>query len=302
MKQITINNGVLSARILEYGAILQEFIHLPSGRNLVVGLSNAADYFEDPYSLGACVGRFAGRISGGHLMIDGQRYPLNTQQGVHLHGGQRGFSRKFWNIQEVVGGVNPHVTLTYLSRHLEEGYPGNLECKVTYRLNQDKLEIIHEATTDQTTIVNLVNHSYFRLDEEADVRNYHLRINADRILKTSDNLLPTGDFIEVKNTPYDFRTAKKIGPLLLDTPFVLNASNEAVAEIYSPNSGLGLKAYTNQPAVVVFTPPTFPAICLETQNYPDAPSFEHFPSALLRPGAHYRNYAAFEVSVNPAGD
>lgn len=232
-------------------------------------------------------------------MIEGKRYPLNTKQGVHLHGGQRGFSHKFWNIHEVVGGVTPHVTLTYLSRHLEEGYPGNLECRVTYRLNQDKLEIIHEATTDQTTVVNMVNHSYFRLDDADDVRHYQMKINADRILKTTDNLLPTGEFIDVKDTPYDFRAAKKIGSLLLDTPFVLNPSNEAVAEISSQRSSLCLKAYTNQPAVVVYTPTAFPAVCLETQNFPDAPSYDHFPSALLHPGANYRNYAAFEVTANP---
>lgn len=299
MKQITINNGVLSAKVIEYGAVLQEFIHLPTGRNLVVGLPEVADYFEDIYSLGACVGRFAGRISGGHLMIDGQRYPLNTKQGIHLHGGQRGFSHKFWTIQEVVGGKTPHVTLSYLSRHLEEGYPGNLECKVTYRLSHDKLEIIHEARTDQTTVVNMTNHSYFRLDDEQNVKHYELQLNADRILKTQENLLPTGDFLEVANSPYDFRAAKRIGSLFLDTPFVLNASQEVQGQLYSPKSRIGLKVYTNQPAVIIYTPLDFPGVCLETQNFPDAPAFDHFPSAELQPGALYRNYAAFEVFSNP---
>ncbi len=290
---------MLSITVIEYGAILQEFTHLPTGRNLVVKLPEPADYLADKRYLGACVGRFAGRISGGAFEVDDQRYPINTVNGVHLHGGQNGFSHKFWTIEEVLGGVTPQITLAYLSRHLEEGYPGNLQCKVTYRLNQDRLEIIHEAETDQATLVNMVNHSYFRLDDADSVSHYQLRIAADRILRTHDNLVPTGAYLEVEGSPYDFRKAKALGAILLDTPFVLNGMEEAAATVYSPRSQTGLRVFTNQPAMVVFTPDDLAAICLETQNYPDAPSKPHFPSSVLRPGAVYRNYAGFQVFTDP---
>lgn len=299
MEQITINNGLLSITILSYGATIQEFIHLPTQQNLVVGLSNKEDYYKDSRYLGACVGRFAGRISGGGFHLEGTHYPLFNVDGIHLHGGKCGFSHRLWTVSEINRGKVPAVTLSYCSPHMEEGYPGELKCSVTYRLREDKLEIIHEATSDQPTVINMVNHSYFRLDKEDTISHYRLQIAAEDRLETQENLIPTGNLIKVSDTPYDFRASKEIGELCMDTPFVFTGEQEVKATVFSPLSRIGIRVYTDQPAMVVYTPDEFPAICLETQNYPDAPTNPDFPSAILYPGERYKNHSTFEVFSNP---
>ncbi len=131
---------------------------------LVAGFQDTTNYLDDTNCLGACVGRFAGRISGS-FTLDGTSYPLHTvAPGVHLHGGQEGFFRKYWEMEEVGTGDCPYVRLSYESPHMEEGYPGNVRAEVTYTLEKQTLRISHRATTDRKTVVNLVNHSYFLLD------------------------------------------------------------------------------------------------------------------------------------------
>ena len=300
LEQVTINNGSLSLTILNYGAIIQQLKvldRLGNAFNAVVDLPNPQDYLKDTISLGATVGRYAGRISQGGFILDSKRYELYHEEGVHLHGGKEGFSKKYWNLNETRINGNPAVELYYTSPHLEEGYPGELEVKICYILAANRLEIIHEATTDQPTVLNLTNHSYFRLDNDVRINDYYLKLASHKRLETDEKLLPTGKYLDVEGSDLDFREGKKIGHIRMDTPFVLEKKEDLFAEIYSEKSGIRMRVSTNQPAVVIYTPLEFPAICFETQNLPDAPNFNHFPSSVLRPGELYRNTASFEFDL-----
>ncbi len=300
MKQFTINNGLLSLTVLNYGAVIQKLMVLDKNGdpfNVVVGLKDPEEYLQDEISLGASVGRFAGRISKGGFSIGSEKYRIHEKDGVHLHGGKAGFAKKYWEVDEVEEGDTPFIKLSYTSPHLEEGYPGSLKATVKYVLDGSSLKIIYEGQTDRSTVVNLTNHSYFRLDEEPDIGNYLLRLNCESVLQTDHQLLPTGNLRTVNEAGMDFRTARKIGTTRMDTPFVCDQNGEFVGELSSAKSGIRMSIYSNQPAVVVYTPLDFPAICFETQNYPDSPNFEHFPSALLHPGETYVNTAVFKFDL-----
>lgn len=286
--------------------------------NVVVGLQAPEDYTKSPYldydpSLGSSVGRYAGRISNGGFSIGGEAYPLHTDKGVHLHGGKEGFAKKFWIIDKVNKSENPSIQLSYLSKHLEENYPGNLQVKALYELLENNtVRITYTATTDRPTMTNLTNHSYFNLDGEGTILGNELQIHSDAYLEVNEQLLPSGEKINTKNTWYDFNQPQTLGERFkgLDDTFVLTKTRDHAASLYSKRSGIGMKVTTNQPAMVVFTPEylppltyvdnvqydRYPAICFETQNYPDAPNKPNFPSALLLPGETYCNKTTFEFS------
>lgn len=300
MQQVTIKNNFISLSVLDYGAIIQKILFRDkNGKelNLVVGFENPEDYIEDKIVLGACVGRFAGRISKGGFRINNTTYNLYAKDGVHLHGGKNGFGKKYWSLDKVVQDEQPMVKLSYKSPHMEEGYPGNLNASVTYKLVDNSLHIVHEAVTDKSTVINLTNHSYFCLDNTNSIDHYELQLDCPEILETHANLLPTGNLVCVSGTDYDFLNKKNIAKVRLDTPFVVSQHAKKVAELYSSVSGIRLKVESNQPAVVVYTPLKFGAICFETQNYPDAPNFKSFPSALLHPGETYYNRAVFTFDL-----
>lgn len=299
MKQVTIKNNFISLTVLDYGAIIQEILvrdKTDKVNNVVVGFENPREYLEDTIFLGACVGRFAGRISGS-FRLNGKRYELYHNNGIHLHGGKEGFGKKYWNIETVDYGKNPSITLSYVSPAMEEGYPGELRVTVFYQLIGNALHITHSATTDHTTVINLTNHSYFQLDNEPQIDHYLLQLKSSGILETRDNLLPTGSIIPVENTVYDFFKEKRIATVSLDTPYVLESNNGIAGSVYSPISGISMQVRTNQPAIVVYRPKEFAAVCFETQNYPDAPNYSHFPSSVLHPGETYCNKANFKFDL-----
>lgn len=296
MKQVTISTPFITLIVLDYGAIIQKVLIKDkdgNSTNVVVGLDFPNDYLTDNKFLGACVGRYAGRISNGGFDLDRQWYHIYEQKGIHLHGGKKGFGKKYWKIEEVHRGRQPYVTLSYQSKHLEEGYPGNLKAAVTYKLVNNALVITHQATTDRTTVVNLTNHSYFRLDDASTVNNYSLKLNCSQMVEMLANKLPTGEIIETANTSFDFLDKKKLNNTRLDTPFIIDSKAETAAKVASEKSGISMEVITNQRALVVYTPTNFPAICFETQNYPDAPNHKNFPSSILRPGEHYENESTF---------
>lgn len=302
MKQVTISNEFLTLMVLDYGAIIQKL--LVKGKNgnytnLVVGYNHPSRYRLDDNCLGACIGRYAGRISNGSFLLDREKFLLYHEDGVHLHGGKEGFHQKFWQIEEVSYADDPWVKLSYQSKHLEEGYPGSLTVNVTYKLVNNALQIIHEAITDRSTVVNLTNHSYFKLDDSPYIDEYELQLNCPYVLETDENLLPTGDIIPVRKSKYDFLLPREIGVQRLDTPYIKDMGSEKVAEMHSAKSGISMQVFTNQPAVVVYTPLDFPGICFETQNYPDAPNQPEFPNSVLRPGETYNNITIFKFDLVP---
>lgn len=300
MKQVTIKNDHISLTVLDYGAIIQK-IEIRDKKNeltnVAVGFEDPSDYLNDSIFLGACVGRYAGRISGGAFVLNGKTYALHHRDGVHLHGGKKGLGKKYWSIDSVDNGEKPSVALSCVSKAMEEGYPGELRVNVNYQIIGNTLRIEHRATTDETTVINLTNHSYFRLDNENQIDHYLLQLKSRNMLETRKNLLPTGQLLRIENTPYDFRNKKKISSLSLDTPYVLENNSGVVASVYSPVSGISMKVQTNQPSIVVYRPKDFPAICFETQNYPDAPNHSHFPTSVLEPGETYDNTSRFEFDL-----
>ncbi len=291
MNSHRLENGILELISLDYGAIIQKLIFRDKHgkpHNCVLGFDEPKAYLKDQRSLGACVGRFAGRISGSKVTIGNEAFPIHAENGIHLHGGKKGFGRRTFDLIKKREGREPSVTYHYLSPHLEEGYPGNLNVEVTYQLVGNTLRILHQARTDRPTVVNLTNHSYFRLDGEADLNHLQLQIWGQNRLETTKTLLPTGRLLPVEGTEYDFLN-----------PYAVDPHTDPKAQVWSTVSGIRLSVSSDQPAVVVYTPDDLPAICFETQNYPDAPNFDTFPSCILNPGETYRNESFFRFDLLP---
>ncbi|GAA0713748.1 galactose mutarotase [Aquimarina litoralis] len=310
--------------VTNYGASIVS-LEIPNKKgeliNVIAGLDNVADYEEVSYHpsakfLGASIGRYAGRIREGGIEIGDEQYVLYHENKVHLHGGLKGFDKKFWKLESTRDNT---ITFSYESKHLEEGYPGNLKVKVMYQLSNDnELIITYHATTDRDTFVNLTNHAYFNLDGSGSILDHSLQLSCSDYLEVDALQLPTGKLISVMGTPYDFLEPKSLQSLenygLIDDTFVFSSTNKEVdsqvpkISLVSDKSGLKMEVRTNQPAVVIYTPESFPdwnfknqsiygsfpAICFECQNYPDAPNHHHFPSALVKANDKYENRTIFK--------
>lgn len=320
LKAVSISNkNRMKVSIINYGAtIINLFVPDRNGNliDIVVGLSEPEDYIGKPYSnvklyLGSSIGRYAGRISKGQFQIKGKTYKINHKEGVHLHGG-KGFDERYWTFEEI---KENSVTLSYFSKHLEEGYPGNLKVYVKYELTDENvLNIKYTATSDESTPVNLTSHPYLNLNGQGSVLEHELFINSNQYLEVDEKLVPTGTVLDSKNTAFD-RTNK--APIKennfsgFDDTFVLKPK-ELKASLFAIETGIELKIEANQPAMVVYTPkqfPTnllfkkdfasvgFPAICFEPQNFPDAPNNDHFPNSILQLGNTYSNEIKYKFSV-----
>jgi len=312
-------------KILNLGATIFGFlIKDKNGKelNVVVGPKNPEDYISAEYlnenrCFGASIGRYAGRISNGEFELEGKRYSLFQKNGVHLHGGFRGLQHKIWNLETENKTMDPSITLSCMSEDGEEGYPGNLKVKVKYTLSEnDKLQIEYSARTDKKTPVNLTNHTYFNLGGKGSISDHQLCINAENILEVDEKLMPSGKLVPLEGHSKNFSEAKVIQQLEVDDTFVLEKDKEFAAIVYSPQTGIEIKVITDQPAVVVYIPKhlpeiweyqtkissEFPSICMETQNYPDAPNHKNFPSAILNPGETYLNKSQFQFRIKKEGN
>ena len=305
-----ISRGAMCAVVLDYGATLQTLI-VPgkSGAvDVVLGYESAGEYERRAGNLGATVGRYANRIGGGEFELNGRRYILARNSGPnHLHGGLRGFDRRMWSAE----AGDDHVRFSRLSPDGEEGYPGNLRVAVTYTLTERGLLIAYDAVSDADTVISLTNHSYFNLAGGGTALAHELRINAESFTENDENCLPTGRLIPVAGTPFDFRAAKPVGRDIgadnvqlamghgYDHNFAL--SGHDAAELYSPESGIVMQITTDMPGVQLYTANFLEripgkhgalmeprgAICLETQEFPDAVHHSDFPSPILRAGEQY---------------
>ena len=328
------NNNGMEVRIITYGGVITSWTAPDKNgdyKDIVLGYNTLAEYeAETPY-FGALVGRYGNRIAKGKFSLDDQEYTLAVNNGVnHLHGGLKGFDKVIWDAKTIVSDSTVSLELSYLSKDMEEGYPGNLETKVTYTLNnKDELSVNYEATTDKPTIVNLTQHSYFNLtaDFNQDILGHELVINADSFLPVDNTLIPTGEFRDVTGTPFDFKTSKAIGihidneniqlknGLGYDHCWVLNDQNTGVrfvASAYEPVSGRLLEVFSDEPGIQFysgnFLDGTLPSknngvyqhrtgFCLETQHYPDSPNQKNFPSVRINPGEKYNSKTVFRLSA-----
>jgi aldose 1-epimerase len=329
-----INKHGLRARITEYGAILVA-MEAPDRNGQLADLTHGFDTLEGwfangPY-FGASIGRFGNRIKDGKFTLEGKAYTLATNNdpgGIpcHLHGGLVGFDKVLWS--GTPSGTQA-VELSYLSKDGEEGYPGNLSVKITYTLTDDD-ELIWqaEASTDATTIVNLVHHSYWNIsgDPSSSVLDHELMLAAAHYLPTDPGLIPTGVIALVADTPMDFTTATPIGARIeadfeaikfgagYDHCWVLNAGEgvRLAARVKDPKSGRVMEVFTDQPAVQFYSASFLDgktpgkggvayarrsALCLETEGFPDSPNHPAFPSPVLRPGQIYQHTLVHKFSV-----
>lgn len=303
VKPVTISNENLVATICNYGARLVELHY--NGTNVIVGFPTLTDYYLPPkFYHGATIGRYGNRIKNGEFTLYGMVYTLPVNNGPnHLHGGPKGFHNQVWEYEDI---SETSVTLHYLSPDGEEGYPGNLDVRVSFTLTKDDaLEISYTAATDFATPVNLTNHAYFNLNGGGTALDHLLQINADNFTPVNETLIPTG--IEpVAGTAFDFRQLKKIGEDInadeeqirigggYDHNFVLNKNGgndlSFAAKAIGDQSGIVMETYTTEPGVQLFSgnfpeevlPNSFrTSFCLETQHYPDSPNHPSFPSTIL---------------------
>ncbi len=330
---LTNPNG-LKARVTEYGAILVSVETADRYGNIADithGYDTLAGWLDNAAYFGATIGRCGGRIRDGKFTLDGKTYALATNNApggipCHLHGGLVGFDKVLWSGKVV--GPN-RVEFTYFPQDGEEGYPGNLQVKVTYTLtDDDELKWEVEATTDAPTIVNVVLHTYWNLsgDPTASINDHQLTIYAPSYLPTNVGLIPTGEIAAVAGTPMDFTQSTTIGERVEDDFEALKFGNgydhawvlengdgiRLAAVLKDPKSGRVMEVSTDQPAVQFYGGNFLDgtsagksgvcyarrsALCLETQGFPDAANHPNFPSSVLKPGETYRHTLVHRFSA-----
>jgi len=325
---LTNPNG-LKARVTNYGATLVSLETPDRDGNfadIILGFDTLDGYLtEHPY-FGASIGRYANRIGKGRFMLDGVEYKLATNNGPnHLHGGVKGFDKVVWKVENVKAKDDTAmVKLSYLSKDGQEGYPGNLNCSVTYTLTKDnELRIDYEAKTDKTTIVNLTNHAYWNLAGQGsgDILGHELMLNADKYTPVDEGLIPTGEIREVKDSPMDFTKPTTIGSRIdqitggYDHNYVLKGGAGKLtlaARVYEPTTGRLMEITTVEPGIQFYSGNFLDGtingksgkaykkhygFCLETQHYPDSPNKPDFPSVVLKTGEKYNSITVHKFST-----
>lgn len=319
VRLVTIQNKKrLQAFISNFGARLVRLVY--DDVNVIVSFDKLEDYFVPPvFYHGATIGRYGNRIKNGEFTLNDTVYtlPINNAPN-HLHGGPKGFHFKVWEITEE---KDDSVTLRYLSKDGEEGYPGNLDVSVTFTAtDDDALEIWYKATTDAATPINLTNHAYFNLNGGGTALSHRLQINADRYTAVDETLIPIG-IQSVEETAFDFRKPKEIGRDInndekqirigggYDHNFVLNKLGESepmlAAKAVGDKSGIVMETFTTEPGLQLFsgnfTEDVLPnsyrtSFCLETQHFPNSPNEPSFPNTILEARQTFDSKTVYKFS------
>jgi len=344
VEEFTLNNGRgLCLSAINFGGIVTA-LRTPdrhgSTANVVLGFDNLQDYVQRNPNFGTIVGRYANRIAAGRLVIDGEAHQLDINNGPNsLHGGLRGFGKRWWHIQPVGPTDDGRVALdlTYTSAHGEGGYPGQMEVAVRYTLTpHNEWRIDYRATADRTTVVNLSNHSYFNLAGSGSALHHRLTLAASHYTPVDAHLIPIG-IADVAHTPFDFRESACIAErirqgvpqlalgkgfdhnFILDRGGDLNDSRQGhmcfAARLEDDASGRMMTLETTEPAVQFYTGNFLDGsligaggqlyrqgdgLCFETQHYPDSPNHPEFPSTLLRPGEVFASATVHRFTTQPS--
>lgn len=329
VRELTLDNGVLTCKVLTFGATLR-VLTVP-GRSgtvdVVLGYDTLEQYETEGGFFGAVVGRYANRIAGGRFVLNGEEYALARNDGPnHLHGGTVGYSHRVWTVERLTA---EEAVLTLDSPDGEEGYPGHLRVKVTYALEGDALSIHYEAVGDRDTPCNLTNHSYFNLAGQGSgtVLDQEMKLYCSFYTPTDSTSIPLGTIDPVEGTPMDLRQPTPIGAHLdepfqqlvwgrgYDHNFVIDGqpgTMRPAAMARSQAAGVVMEVETNSPGVQFYTANFVEegrkgkeeacygcrhGFCLETQHFPDTPNQPAFPSATLKAGQRYDYTTRFRFSV-----
>lgn len=304
--------------------------------DVVAGFDTAEEYARDTRYMGAVIGRFANRIAHGQFTLDGVEYSLPCNNGPNqLHGGPRGFSSKTWIVAPFERQGVRGALLTASSVSGDQGFPGTMQVRVTYTLDDDDaFTVSYSAVTDEPTVVNLTQHSYFNLagHDAGTILDHELEVAATYITPVDARLIPTGAFRGVRGTPFDFTSPQTIGAriamddeqlrlaggydhnLVLNHPRAVRARMEPAfaARLRDPASGRTLEVWTTEPGIQLYTGNTFDkgdpgkggcryprhgAVALETQHFPDSPNHSQFPSTVLRPGDEFLSTTVYRFSA-----
>jgi aldose 1-epimerase len=325
------NKAGMEARITNYGGIVVSLL-VPDKSSVpgdvVLGYDSLSSYLKATPYFGAIVGRYGNRIGKSRFTLDGKDYGLNANDGPNtLHGGLKGFDKVVWDADGATPATQPSLSLSYLSRDGEEGYPGSLKATVVYTLtDSNELRIDYAASTDKPTVLNLTHHSYFNLAGagSGDILSHELMLNADRFTPIDSGLITTGELKPVEGTPMDFRTPTAIGARIgvkddqlrfgrgYDHNWVLNRTGEGLslaARVSEKTSGRVMEVWTTEPGVQFYTGNFLDGtaigkggkayayrtgLCLETQHFPDSPNKPTFPSTVLRPGENFASTTVYK--------
>lgn len=320
------------AKIMNYGGIVQSLI-VPDRHgklaDVVLGYDHLEGYLKETPYFGALVGRYGNRIGKARFTLDGHTYTLAANNGPNsLHGGLKGFDKKVWHVVKATGNS---LELQYTSPDGEEGFPGTLKVTATYTLTDDNaLRLDYKATTDKPTIVNLTQHSYFNLAGQGngDILGYQVYINSEKITPVDKELIPTGEYLPVAGTPFDFRKPTAIGARIndpnpqlqygpgYDHNWVINkpaGKLGLMARVTDPQSGRVLEVLSTEPGLQFYAGNFLDGsitgkggavyqrrtgFCMEPQHFPDSPNKANFPSVVLRPGQTYHNTIIYKFSVD----
>jgi aldose 1-epimerase len=311
----------LQAEILTLGGTLRSLTLPVNGKRLqlILSLPDLPAYLEDTSYLGQLVGRYGNRIGGAKFELDGKTYKLTANNGTNtLHGGDVGFGKYVWQVLGIGGGPrSSFIKLGHRSPAGINGFPGNLDVTALISVFENTLTLQYEAVTDAPTPISLTWHPYFNLsgDRSVPIDGQTLMMAAGHYLPVNESRLPTGEIARVDGTPFDFRRAKPLAlppagsdPQLAltrgwDHCWQLDRPENLAAELFSPASGVRMQVKTNLPGLQVYggshLPGVYPgwhAVCLEPENFPDAPNHPNFPSSILRPGETHRSYMSFIFS------
>jgi len=326
------NKSGMQAAFTNYGGRITSLL-VPDQKgkltDVVIGFDSVSQFVKSSEAyFGATIGRYGNRIAKGKFKLEGKDYQLTINNGVNtLHGGTVGYQAVMWDGKKVGDSA---IVFTYLSKDGEQGFPGNLNVKVTYTLTaKNELKMDYEATTDKATVVNLTNHAYFNLNGSGTgtINNHLVQINADKYTPVDSTLIPTGTNESVKGTPFDFTTPQTIGSRVdeknvqlingkgYDHNFVLNASTSGLtkaATVTGDKSGIVMTIYTQEPGLQFYggnfmkgknkmkrgsSDEFRTAFCMETQHFPDSPNQPSFPSTELKPGQVYKTQSVYQFSV-----
>jgi aldose 1-epimerase len=330
-----VNANGMEVRASNYGGLITALL-VPDGSGKVsdvtLGLKSFDDYVKNPPYFGALIGRYGNRIAKGQFKIDDQTFKLPKNDGPNtLHGGPKGFDKVVWQAEPFEKEDSVGVIFTYTSKDGEEGFPGNLQTRVTYTLtDKNELSFDYHATTDKPTVVNLTQHAYFNLagDGVGDVLGHEVTIYANEYTPVNKQLIPTGKIETVTDTPFDFRNKVILGTRVnvdneqikfgqgIDHNFVLRkkepGSLTLAARVSEASTRRVMEVHTTEPGVQFYTGnflddklaaksgkpyAKHSGFCLETQHYPDSPNQAEFPSTVLRPGEEYNSKTVYTFSV-----